>query len=420
MTRTRSDSRFTRSDRRPSARERIFAGPPRSRIRPSVSRVRDAFRVEALEPRVLLSANPVLSTLRPEGSIDDWLAEELLREAGASQWATDGQVLPMASADALLCSLASQGYDPIAFDARRASGAFVAALPGHRGDVDVFQAGMQGGGAAQAFEPAGAFGAWGVEGVFEAQAFGEGASGDHAGGLPVWDLQVRDGLAVEPEVLPLTWADLGLPAVDDQPFDLASLSAATGTGALDLRIAQGQTLAGSGAFGGALTVDGMLSPGYSPGVMSYGQLTLQSTSVTEFEIGGPTAGTGTDFHDQINVSGQALLDGQLVVRLIDGFRPTDGQVFNVLNYGSVGGAFASGSGLVDAGNGVFFEIVADAQGLDLRAHVLDPTVTALVGALTSAVGANDAALHDRVGTWLNFDYFRDNTSFSFYGAIALG
>ena len=64
---------------RPSARERIFAGPPRSRIRPSVSRVRDAFRVEALEPRVLLSANPVLSTLRPEGSIDDWLAEELVR-----------------------------------------------------------------------------------------------------------------------------------------------------------------------------------------------------------------------------------------------------------------------------------------------------------------------------------------------------
>jgi hypothetical protein len=151
--------------------------------------------------------------------------------------------------------------------------------------------------------------------------------------------------------------------------------------------------------------------------MTYPELTLGPTAQTVFEIGGTTPGTQ---YDRINVTGALQLDGEISVRLIGDFRPTDGQIFNVLNYGSVGGAFASGTGLVDAGNGVFFEIIKDTGRLDLKAHVLDPTVTALVDALTSAVEADDAALQDRIGTWLNFDHFRDNASFSFNGAIELG
>ncbi|MEI7786662.1 MAG: hypothetical protein WCK08_19915, partial [Betaproteobacteria bacterium] len=173
-------------------------------------------------------------------------------------------------------------------------------------------------------------------------------------------------------------------------------------------------------FYGDLTVEGLLSPGYSPGVQNVGTLTLGSGSATLFEIAGDTAGTGAHHYDQINVSGLASLDGQIQVDLLDGYRPTDGQVFNVLTYGSVSGGFASGSGLIDAGEGVYFEVLSASNGLSLKAHVLDASTAQLVSALRSVVQADDQALQDRVGQWLNFDYFRNNSSYSFTGSIALG
>jgi fibronectin-binding autotransporter adhesin len=65
----------------------------------------------------------------------------------------------------------------------------------------------------------------------------------------------------------------------------------------------GATLGGSGSIAGAVTVNGFLSPGTSPGVLSVASLVLGASSTSVFEIDGLTRGTQ---YDGVNVTG---LDG---------------------------------------------------------------------------------------------------------------
>jgi T5SS/PEP-CTERM-associated repeat protein len=100
-------------------------------------------------------------------------------------------------------------------------------------------------------------------------------------------------------------------------------------------------VSGSGTFTGTGTVnfEGGLSPGSSPAAVSFaGNVALGIDSVLNIELGGTSPGTQ---YDQINVAGQLALDGKLTVTLIDGFMPSDGQVFDVLNAASTVGSFAS-------------------------------------------------------------------------------
>ena len=60
-----------------------------------------------------------------------------------------------------------------------------------------------------------------------------------------------------------------------------------------LTVSSGRTLGGSGTFA-AVTVNGLLSPGNSPGQMTVDSLLLGSTSTTHMEIGGATLGTQYD------------------------------------------------------------------------------------------------------------------------------
>lgn len=74
-------------------------------------------------------------------------------------------------------------------------------------------------------------------------------------------------------------------------------------------IASGGTLAGSGTIGGATTIQsgGILAPGNSPGIMTFSNgLTLDSGSITNFEINGLTRGTD---HDGINITSGLLTYG---------------------------------------------------------------------------------------------------------------
>ncbi|MEI7784800.1 MAG: hypothetical protein WCK08_10485, partial [Betaproteobacteria bacterium] len=54
-------------------------------------------------------------------------------------------------------------------------------------------------------------------------------------------------------------------AVDATLFDIGQLSLQSGLVGGALRVAGNEVLGGSGAFYGDLTVEGLLSPGYSPG-----------------------------------------------------------------------------------------------------------------------------------------------------------
>jgi fibronectin-binding autotransporter adhesin len=97
----------------------------------------------------------------------------------------------------------------------------------------------------------------------------------------------------------------------------------------------GATLSGSGIVGPiTLDVGSSLSPGNSPGVLTTGSAT--SSADVNIEIGGPTPGNGTGFHDQIVTNGAlALNGGNLSVSLVDGYVPSQTISFDIwLNDGA--------------------------------------------------------------------------------------
>jgi serralysin len=122
-----------------------------------------------------------------------------------------------------------------------------------------------------------------------------------------------------------------------------------------LRVASGATLAlnnaqslavasqltGEGVVSGSVTTPGNVDPGDGVGLLMFdNNLSLTSSSVTTFELGGLMAGT---LHDVLAVNGQLSLNGVLAVSLVNGFQPTVGDEFSILVAGNVLGAFASES-----------------------------------------------------------------------------
>jgi len=101
------------------------------------------------------------------------------------------------------------------------------------------------------------------------------------------------------------------------------------------------TFSGGGISGGGqMNFDGDLSPGASPAAITLdGNALLASTSRLKIELGGTTAGTQ---YDQVNVTGNLNIQGStLQVLLINGFVPHAGDVFHILNWGSLTGSFAT-------------------------------------------------------------------------------
>ncbi len=100
-------------------------------------------------------------------------------------------------------------------------------------------------------------------------------------------------------------------------------------------VAEGGTLSGTGTILGNVLVDGgILSPGASPGILHIdGDLTIASTGQWHMELGGITVGTD---YDQLNVTGNLLIDGLVTISFIDGFVPQVGDQFTFFQ---VGGQF---------------------------------------------------------------------------------
>ncbi len=124
-------------------------------------------------------------------------------------------------------------------------------------------------------------------------------------------------------------------------------------------IKDGGSLDGAGIINGSLTAEAnaSIAPGQSPGVLSSGDLDLQSGSILSLEIGGPVAG---DEYDQVSVAGSVMLAGMLDVTLTDVFTIAQGQTFTIIdNDGteSVNGSFDGlpGGSIINVG-GVDFSI----------------------------------------------------------------
>jgi fibronectin-binding autotransporter adhesin len=91
--------------------------------------------------------------------------------------------------------------------------------------------------------------------------------------------------------------------------------------------------------GGAAFIEGDHRPGNSPATVSFGGDTFYgSASHLKVELGGTTPGTQ---YDQVHVAGLLSLSGALNVSLINGFIPSLGNTFDILDWGSKTGAFAS-------------------------------------------------------------------------------
>jgi hypothetical protein len=125
-------------------------------------------------------------------------------------------------------------------------------------------------------------------------------------------------------------------------------------------------LTGTGSITGSLENYGTVSPGESPGIISVSDNYVQdSTGALAIELGGNTPGSG---HDQLVVNGTATLAGKLDVSLINGFKPTLGQSFTILTYGSRSGEFSTVNlPQLDPG----MKLIVDNQGVNFILRVVE-------------------------------------------------
>ena len=117
-------------------------------------------------------------------------------------------------------------------------------------------------------------------------------------------------------------------------------------------VAAGASLGGSGTINGNVVVNGFLAPGNSPGILTVnGTETLANNSTFQAEIGGTTAGTGNNFHDQSNVNGNVVIGTGVDLDIIswNGFTTVArGDALTLVKAtGGIAGRFAdtAGSGL---------------------------------------------------------------------------
>jgi Ca2+-binding RTX toxin-like protein len=117
---------------------------------------------------------------------------------------------------------------------------------------------------------------------------------------------------------------------------------------------QGGSLSGNGTATGNVTNAGTIDPGLTGigQINLTGNYTSTNTANINIELGSTTKGSGYDFFD---ISGSANLNGTLNVSLINSFTPTLGQVFEVVEYGS----------LIGGGTNLTFSNLEIAPGLAL-------------------------------------------------------
>jgi hypothetical protein len=98
---------------------------------------------------------------------------------------------------------------------------------------------------------------------------------------------------------------------------------------------------GAGSFTGSGVVyfENTFSPGNSPAAVTFdGGLEMAATSKMQIELGGEMLGEG---YDHVGVAGLLSLDGTLDVELLNGFAPRYGDRFDLFDFDSVRGRFAS-------------------------------------------------------------------------------
>ena len=166
-----------------------------------------------------------------------------------------------------------------------------------------------------------------------------------------------------------------------------------------VQVDAGGTLGGSGVIGGAATIDGVLSPGNSPGVLTVDGLVLAGSSTSIFEIDGLVRGTQYDGLDITGSSGPtyggtlSLVFGNAsafgnteVFNLFDFTGASAGGFSSVTSTGFYGGTWSGASGLWTLQSGGQTLTFSESTG-DISV-VPEPAILGLVGiGMAAAAGA---------------------------------
>jgi len=125
-------------------------------------------------------------------------------------------------------------------------------------------------------------------------------------------------------------------------------------------------LSGNGTVLGSVVTNGVVSAGNSPGILDVvGNFDLGPAATLLVEIGGLTPGPGNPVtdqgFDQVRVTGDVSLSGLLDIDLLNNFAPEAGQSYTILTYqGTLTGSFSDATGLYGFGSqGLYFDIVHD-------------------------------------------------------------
>lgn len=149
------------------------------------------------------------------------------------------------------------------------------------------------------------------------------------------------------------------------------------------------TLSGTGVIESTVASSGTIAPGSSPGTLTIeDDLVLLPGSNLTVEVNGLTPGT---LHDVIAVGGTASLDSNLTVEVASSFEPENDDTVTAIPAGGVTGTFDSVESTVTA-NGMVFDVVYRADGVDLVAGGYVPPVVQIVIGETIAIIDDPSAM----------------------------
>ena len=139
----------------------------------------------------------------------------------------------------------------------------------------------------------------------------------------------------------------------------------------------GGTLSGNVSSSGTLNIGDAIKKAGKESIT--GGYTQASAGILDIDIGGLTAGTK---YDQLNITGAASLNGTMNLDLISGFTPTIGETFDIMNFASLTGMFATVNGVSINGSehfsvvynstNVTLDVVSGASGPSFLANLSPP------------------------------------------------
>ena len=134
------------------------------------------------------------------------------------------------------------------------------------------------------------------------------------------------------------------------------------------------SIANQGIVKSSWVTGGYWSPVYSPGTLTItGDYEQESNGILALFM----AGSDADSFSRMSIGGQAYLDGELSLSLIDGFIPNIGDTFEILNASSCYGNFSSFN-VVGLPDDMFFDIEYGSNNVVLEV-VPEPTTLVLLG-----------------------------------------